>query len=939
MPCRRRDWTDKDNLSYAISISNGTFAWGRGKDDSPILKGINMTLDEGQLVAVVGRVGEGKSSLISAILGEMEKISGRVNVKGSVAYVAQQAWIQNATVRSNILFGKELNQEKYDAVLEACALLPDLEILTAGDQTEIGEKGINLSGGQKQRVSLARAVYSDSDIYLLDDPLSAVDSHVGKHIFKKVISDSGLLRGKTRILVTHGVHWLPDVNNIVVLINGSISEMGSYEELMSHNAAFAQFLKQHLLQENGDNSDSDPELEKVKAKIVQRLGSLSGDDDIAKMVLDGGVASGPDGASFELKGTKPRRRRQSSVKSPDKTQLTKSVDKGAAANDKTPAQKPSGTLVEKETSQVGKVSLNVFLAYGRALGIILLSVAIFFFAMYMVISVLSSVWLSVWTEDPLLKNASIPITSPEYVHQRDMYLGVYGAMGLLQVAFVLIYSINVAICSVRASRVMHFNMLKNILRSPMAFFETTPTGRILNRFSHDVETVDDTLPTLFRSWVNTTLTVISTFVVISYSTPIFLVMVLPLALLYYFIQRFYIPTSRQLQRIESTTRSPIYVHFSETVTGASTIRAYNVQRRFITTSMQHVDHNLVFYFSSIASNRWIGIRLELIGAFIVLSAALFAVLSRGNVNSGVVGLSITYALQITQSLSWMVRMTSDLETNIVSVERIKEYSETPAEGAWDIEETRPTAKWPNEGRVDFEDYATRYRPGLDLVLRGITFSIKSEEKVGIVGRTGAGKSSMTLSLFRIIESAHGSIIIDGIPIHILGLHQLRTKLTILPQDPVLFSGSLRMNLDPFDRHLDPELWEALEHAHLKPFVDSLPAQLEHECGEGGQNLSVGQRQLVCLARALLHKTKILVLDEATAAIDLETDELIQNTIRSEFASCTVITIAHRLNTIMASDRVMVLDAGNVIEFAEPQKLLKDKNTVFYSMAKNAGLVA
>ncbi|KAK2178694.1 hypothetical protein NP493_533g01002 [Ridgeia piscesae] len=470
----------------------------------------------------------------------------------------------------------------------------------------------------------------------------------------------------------------------------------------------------------------------------------------------------------------------------------------------------------------------------------------------------------------------------------------------------------------------------------MVFFETTPTGRILNRFSRDVETIDNTLPSLFRSWVNTTFTVISTIVVISYSTPIFLVMIVPLALLYYFIQRFYIPTSRQLKRIESTTRSPIYVHFSETVTGASTIRAYNVQRRFITTSMQQVDHNLVFYFSSIASNRWLGIRLELIGAFIVLSAALFAVLSRGSVNSGVVGLSITYALQITQSLNWMVRMTSDLETNIVSVERAKEYSETPTEAPWDIEETRPTASWPNEGHVAFEDYATRYRPGLDLVLRGVSFKHQGRREVG---RTGAGKSSMTLSLFRIVEAAHGSIVIDGIPIHVLGLHQLRTKLTILPQDPVLFSGSLRMNLDPFDRHLDIELWEALEHAHLKAFVESLPARLDHECGEGGQNLSVGQRQLVCLARALLHKTKILVLDEATAAVDLETDELIQNTIRTEFATCTVITIAHRLNTIMDSDRVMVLDAGNVVEFAEPQKLLKDKNTVFYSMAKSAGLVS
>jgi len=357
-------------------------------------------------------------------------------------------------------------------------------------------------------------------------------------------------------------------------------------------------------------------------------------------------------------------------------------------------------------------------------------------------------------------------------------------------------------------------------------------------------------------------------------------------------------------------------------------------------SEDEVDHNLVFYFASIASNRWLGFRLEFVGACIVFAAAMFAVVGRtSGISGGLVGLSISYALQVTSSLNWMVRMTTDLETNIVSVERVKEYSETPTEGDWQIEETRPPSRWPDDGKVAFENYSTRYREGLDLVVRGITLNVSGGEKVGIVGRTGAGKSSLTLALFRIIEAAGGSIILDGIPIGSLGLHQLRSKITILPQDPVLFSGSLRMNLDPFDQYSDDQIWNALEHAHLKEFVSSLPAGLQYECGEGGQNLSVGQRQLVCLARALLRKTKILILDEATAAVDLETDELIQKTIRKEFAECTILTIAHRLNTIMDSDRIVVLDQGKIKECDSPGNLLSNRDSSFFSMCKDAGLTS
>lgn len=397
-------------------------------------------------------------------------------------------------------------------------------------------------------------------------------------------------------------------------------------------------------------------------------------------------------------------------------------------------------------------------------------------------------------------------------------------------------------------------------------------------------------------------------------------------------------TSRQLKRLESTSRSPIYSHFGETITGAITIRAFNQQQLFITHSDSQVDENQVCYYPSIVSNRWLAIRLEFVGNCIIFFASLFAVLGREHLSPGIVGLSVSYAMNVTQTLNWMVRMTCELETNIVAVERVKEYTEAPTEAAWDIPEKRPDGKWPEEGVIQFDNYQTRYREGLDLVLRGINCSVNSGEKIGIVGRTGAGKSSLTLALFRIIEATEGNISVDGINISEIGLHALRSKLTIIPQDPVVFSGSLRMNLDPFEKHTDEELWQALEHAHLKNFVQGLTQGLQYECTEGGENLSVGQRQLLCLARALLRKTKVLILDEATAAVDLETDDLIQGTIRTEFADCTVLTIAHRLNTIMDYTRILVLDAGNIAEFDEPQTLLQNPNSIFYGMAKDANLV-
>uniref|UniRef100_A0A8C7YSL5 Canalicular multispecific organic anion transporter 1 n=1 Tax=Oryzias sinensis TaxID=183150 RepID=A0A8C7YSL5_9TELE len=861
----------------AVSVRNGSFSWER--DAEPLLKDVSLDIEPGRLVAVVGAVGSGKSSLMSALLGEMH------------------SWIQNATLRDNILFGSPHEEKRFQEVIQACALGPDLKLLAAGELTEIGEKGINLSGGQKQRVSLARAAYSQADIYLLDDPLSAVDSHVGKHLFDKVIGPNGVLKHKTRILVTHGVSFLPYVDEVVVLVDGKISEIGSYNSLRASKGAFSEFLDTYAKEQNNqteEDTQPDSPLE--------------------------------DTVSFTLKRENSIRRSQRSSRSEKAQVNTNNIKKSEDANETKAGQK----LIEKETMETGQVKFSVYLQYLRALGWGYTSMVFIIYFIQNVAFIGQNLWLSDWTND-----------AADYYNQtypnwkRDTRVGVFGALGIAQGFLVFLGTLLLANASVSASRIIHSRLLNNILRVPMVFFDTTPIGRVVNRFAKDIFTIDEAIPQSFRSWLLCLLGVLGTLFVICLATPFFTIIILPLAVIYFFVQRFYVATSRQLRRLDSVSRSPIYSHFGETVSGLSVIRAYRHQDRFLKHNEVTIDENLKSVYPWIVSNRWLAIRLEFLGNLVVFFSALFAVISKDSLDSGLVGLAISYALNVTQTLNWLVRMSSELETNIVAVERVSEYTEIENEAKW-ITDCRPPEKWPDEGRLQFIDYKVRYRPGLDLVLHGITCNIASSEKIGIVGRTGAGKSSLTNCLFRIIEAAEGRILIDDVDISTIGLHDLRSRLTIIPQDPVLFSGTLRMNLDPFDKFSDEELWKALELSHLKDYVAGLQEGLQHEVAEGGENLSVGQRQLLCLARALLRKSRILILDEATAAVDLETDNLIQNTIRKEFAHCTVLTIAHRLHSIMDSSRVMVLDAGKIVEFDSPSNLLECRG-YFYSMAKDAGI--
>uniref|UniRef100_A0A8C8E472 ABC-type glutathione-S-conjugate transporter n=1 Tax=Oryzias sinensis TaxID=183150 RepID=A0A8C8E472_9TELE len=893
-----------DSVSKALSnvvIENGTFSWS--KEGPPCLKRISVRVPRGSLVAVVGHVGSGKSSLLSAMLGETEKRSGQVTIKGSVAYVPQQAWIQNATVQDNILFGREKLKTWYQRVLEACALLPDLDILPAGDATEIGEKGLNLSGGQKQRVSLARAVYRKADLYLLDDPLSAVDAHVGQHIFDKVIGPKGVLKDRTRILVTHGMSFLPQADLILVLIDGEITESGSYQELLSHHGAFADFI--HTFASTEKKESAIQRGTGTSTKITCHNFCNNPQTACTKQVFLFFLFFVGDTTNTNLQNMEP-----------------------VSENDQDQVPEDLGKLTEADKAHTGRVKLDMYKKYFKTIGLAIIIPIVFLYAFQQGASLAYSYWLSMWADDPVVNGTQT---------DRDLKLAVFGALGFVQGIAIFGTTVAISICGIIASRQLHMDLLVNVLRSPMAFFESTPSGNLLNRFVKEIDAIDCMVPEGLKMMLSYVFKLVEVCIIVLIATPIAAAIILPLAFLYAFVQSFYVATSCQLRRLEAVSRSPIYTHFNETVQGASVIRAFGEQSRFIMQANERVDFNQTSYFPRFVATRWLAVNLEFVGNGVVLAAAVLSVIGKSTVSPGIVGLAVSHSLQVTGILSWIVRSWTDVENNIVSVERVNEYADTPKEASWNTEGSALPLAWPQSGTIEFQDYGLQYRKGLELALKGITLQIQKREKIGIVGRTGAGKSSLALGIFRILEAAKGRIFIDGVNIAEIGLHDLRSRITIIPQDPVLFSGSLRMNLDPFDTYTDEEIWSSLELAHLKDFVSNLPDKLNHECSEGGENLSLGQRQLVCLARALLRKTKILVLDEATAAVDLETDTLIQSTIRTQFEDCTVLTIAHRLNTIMDYTRVIVMDRGYISEMDSPANLITQRGQ-FYRMCREAGLV-
>ncbi|XP_043965411.1 ATP-binding cassette sub-family C member 4-like isoform X2 [Gambusia affinis] len=871
----------KENV---VEMENLSCYWDKTLD-SPSLQNISLSVKPHQLVAVIGPVGAGKSSLLSAILGELPRDTGALRVKGQLAFASQQPWVFPGTIRSNILFGRELNPKKYEKVLQACALKKDLDVFPDGDLTLIGDRGATLSGGQKARLNLARAVYEEADVYLLDDPLSAVDAEVGKHLFEQCIC--GLLQNKCRVLVTHQLQYLQAADKILVLREGHMVGQGSYGELQRSSLDVVSLLRKD------EEQDSD-------------------------------------NLSLHSQWTNFSHSSHSSLLPAD-----------SSCPDQPPAE-AAPTLAE-ESRVEGNVDGHVYLKYftaGCSSLVLLLIVVISIVAE--VAYILQDWWLVYWARAGV-SNSSAPVvgirngvnaTPADAEFHLTFYLGVYSGLTVAAVVFGFVRSLVMFHGLVKSAQNLHNDMFNAVLRTDVHFFDVNPIGRILNRFSKDVGQMDSMLPITFVDCYQLFLQNVGVVAVAAAVIPLILVPVVPLLLFFLYLRRYYLHTSRDVKRLESTTRSPVFSHLSSSLQGLWTIRALGAEERLRKTFDCYQDRHSEAWFLFLMTSRWFALRLDSICSVFITFTAFGCILFRDGVEAGQVGLVLTYAVTLVGNFQWSVRQSAEVENMMTSVERVVEYTQLESEAPWETEK-RPPPGWPSEGAVTFDTVSFSYTADGPLVLKDISAWIKPSEKLGIVGRTGAGKSSLISALFRLAEP-RGKIYIDGVLTSDLGLHDLRQKMSIIPQDPVLFTDTLRRNLDPFGRHSDEELWRALEEVQLKSVAEDLPGKLETVLAETGSNFSVGQRQLVCLARAVLRRNRILIIDEATANVDPRTDELIQKTIRDTFRECTVLTIAHRLNTIIDSDRILVLDGGIIQELDRPFALLQNQDSALYRLVQQTG---
>lgn len=990
----RHGAVDEDG-NEMIGFKDATFSWGATNevvaDDCTAafrLMDMDIKFSIGQLNIIAGPTGSGKTSLLMALLGEMTMIKGKVYLPGgfsreevrpdpetglteSVAYCAQQAWLVNANIKENILFANPLDEQRYKEVVVACALERDLEILDAGDETLVGEKGITLSGGQKQRISLARALYSNSRHLLLDDCLSAVDSHTAKWIFDNCIMGP-LMRNRTCILVTHNIALtVPRSKYVVLLDNGKIAVQGTSEVVIASGKLGEEVHKSGL----GSGKAS---------RIPSRVPSSVGDESDQTLVEEGSKANG----------------------------MANGKDKKLKVSNK--AHKDA----MEETKAVGGVKFDVMMLYFKAMGPWWFwFLAIVTFGVQQLSNLAGNIWIRQWANqyntqeemylapnnyvaniistDQLTSGSRLYKFAPYFDPNKssfaamltpdidvNYYLIVYALIGIAGMVVALFKDLWLFYGSLTASWGIHQRLMVAVSRAKFKFFDVTPLGQIMNRFSKDLEAVDQEVAPIAIGVMGCTLAILTTIALICTITPGFLIAAIFISLMYFLVGRFYIRSSRDLKRLESVQRSPLFQQFGETLTGITTIRAYGDERRFIRDNMHRVNtHNRPFIFLW-ATNRWLSFRIDVIGDLVAFFSGMLVILSLGTIDSGSAGLALAYAITFTENVLWLVRLYAMYEQNMNSVERIKEYLDVEQEAEAVIEKTRPAANWPSQGSVEFIDYTTRYRADLEPVLRGISFKISSGEKVGIVGRTGAGKSSLALALFRGLEAEEGKILIDDVDIGLIGLQDLRESITIVPQDPTLFTGTIRSNLDPFNLFTDEDIFTALRRVQLigapgsstRPSTPTNPSRpatpatpllsrpatlappvLESPTGtstpttnkniflnlsspvtESGNNLSQGQRQLLCLARALLKNPKVLMMDEATASIDYNTDNKIQETIRE--LKSTIITIAHRLQTIVDYDKVLVLDKGEVVEYGHPYELLKKEGdmAVFKGMCEMSG---
>ncbi|KAF9150322.1 hypothetical protein BG015_007856, partial [Linnemannia schmuckeri] len=949
----------KFSKASAIALTEEPVAEVAAPEERFKLKNLSVDFPVGKLSVIVGPTGSGKSAMLLALLGELDRLEGNhfmprldyerraSHAEGSgIAYVAQTAWLQNTTIRNNILFGREFDQERYDAVVEGCALLTDFDILESGDATEIGEQGITLSGGQKQRVSLARAIYSNASVLLLDDCLSAVDTHTGKHLFQTLIGP--LVAGRTILMVTHQVQLCMASASLVVVLNkGEILGSGTPEEA-------------------------------VRNEWVENI-SLS--------VLK-------DGESSEV----------STLRNED----------GQDKPKKDAKEKTTIKLTEDEKKVEGAVAWDVYKTYLIAsggwpfwIGLVIL------FLTRELVDVSQNAWLAVWANKMAETTGSYTLKTFDYIvpepiaqslyasfapsdDQRygamtmsvfgkgepatvnvDFYLGIYVLLSISTLFMAALTNYYTIFGGLAASRALHQQLLRKVSRAKVRFFDTTPIGRIINRFSSDISTIDDDVSNGLQGLFGSFVTILGIVVIISANMPLFMIPAVFIVAIYGIIGALYVPVSRDLKRLNSNSRSPILNHFNEALNGLPTIRAYGFEKRFLTKNLTNQDNNNRTFILLWATNRWLHWRVDIAGAMVAFTTGILILQNYGKIEPGWAALSLTYALMFTGTIVWLIRIYAQNEMNLNSVERVAEYMNLEEEPAAIIEGSRPPASWPHAGEIVVDHLTMRYAPDAPAVIKDVSFRIKAGEKIGVVGRTGSGKSTFAISLFRFMDPVGGTITIDGIDICKIGLQDLRSNLTIIPQDPILFKGTLRSNLDPFGEREDRELWEALRRSHLisdtKPSsrlpshrnsvelngtdvlqvksrvcslkgaaaalesetIDPSKITLDTPVKENGSNFSQGQRQLIALARALVRQSKIIVMDEATASVDFETDLKIQGTIREEMANSTILTIAHRIRTIADFDRVLVMNAGEVAEFDKPLTLMNQPDSIFRSMCERS----